>query len=403
MRTSLSIRDKILYGLDLATLKGLEIGPLMSPLVTKDQGDIHYVDRATTAEIKQWYQKNETIDLDKIVDVDYVWGDNSLAQATGEKHTFDYCVASHVIEHVPDLIGWLQEISEILKDYGTASFSVPDRRYTFDYLRPETVPADLIEAYHRKLKKPSLRHIYDHFSNYAEIDIVEAWSDGFDGSSLTPLKDPRKVNEICSDAYHNDTYIDSHCWVFTVDSFLSLLSSLSEIGLLDFRIKRFFRVEHLNFEFVVQLEKLPENSSYEEKRRLFSESLKRIHNHEVRVTFSSFPSGKAQLYYDAGKGFNEMDCVTEGFTSPVSTTLEFSVPPVKLQGLRFDPVRKNAIFLIHSIEVLIHGDENVNIPLTTLKPGDHLKKTGFLKGSFFGVTYRNADDPHVIFHLPKIK
>ncbi len=50
----------------------------------------------------------------------------------------DLLVASHVIEHVPDLITWLREIASVLKPTGQARLAIPDRRYTFDLLRVET-------------------------------------------------------------------------------------------------------------------------------------------------------------------------------------------------------------------------------------------------------------------------
>ncbi len=402
MSISLSIKDKILYGLDIKKLQGVEIGPLTSPLVTKDEGNVKYIDRATTEEIKDWYRKNETVDLDKVVDVDFVWGKQTLNQSTGGKEKYDYCVAGHVIEHVPDLIGWLKEISEILCDNGVASFSVPDKRYTFDYLRPVTVTADLIDAYHRKLKKPSLRHIFDHFSSFTKIDIVDAWADDFDGSQLKPIKDPRKVNKICEDAFKNNTYIDSHCWVFTTENFLNLLDSLSRVGLLDFRIKRFFDVEYHNFEFVIQLEKLPSSLTVDEKRTMFLESLKRARNHIFRIQFLSFPAGEAQIYYDTGTGFNELDSSSQEFSfSGRKTDLELKIPPIFLHKLRFDPVKSPAIFKIYSIELVLFGDEHHVISLDSLQPGNHLKIARHQKGSFWGRTYRKADDPHVIIKLPE--
>lgn len=401
MNTSLSIKEKILSELDIKNLKGVEIGPLANPYVTKNEGDVRYVDRTNTEAIKEWY-KDEDIDPDKIVDIDHVWGKETLSQAIGQNEKFDYCIAAHVIEHVPDLIGWLGEISEILSDNGVASFSVPDKRYTFDYLRPETVTADLIEAYLRKLKKPSIRHIFDHYSAFSEIDIVDAWSDSFDGSDLKPKKTPFEVYEICKNAQTNDSYIDSHCWVFTSSSFLTLLDSLNQIGLLDFRIKRFFDVEHFNFEFVVQLEKLPSSLNRDEKRELFLESLEKTRHHILRVEFLSLPAGEAQVYYDSGKGFNELESTTQRFSfTGKRTVLEFNIPPIILRKIRFDPVRSLAIFKIFSIELALFGKINHPIPLETLKPGDFLKIAKYKDKTFWGATSHKVLDPYVIIELPQ--
>jgi 2-polyprenyl-3-methyl-5-hydroxy-6-metoxy-1,4-benzoquinol methylase len=128
-------RAHLTYGLDLAKLTGIEIGPLVNPIVTRDQSNVKYVDRASTEELREWYSKAPQINVDEIMDIDYIWGEQSLAEATGSAEQFDYCIASHVIEHIPDLITWLQEISSILKVGGVACFAVTDKRYTFDCLR----------------------------------------------------------------------------------------------------------------------------------------------------------------------------------------------------------------------------------------------------------------------------
>ncbi len=146
MGSLVSVKEKILFGFDIPGWKGLEIGPLVSPLIQKEEGDVRYVDRASTSELREWYGKDSKINPEEITEIDYIWGDSSLAVATGHSAYFDYCVAAHVIEHVPDLIGWLQEISTILKVGGVASFSIPDRRYTFDYLRSESTLSDCIDA-----------------------------------------------------------------------------------------------------------------------------------------------------------------------------------------------------------------------------------------------------------------
>ncbi len=93
MNSSLLTKNKILFELDIKKLKGVEIGPLLNPLVRKEDGDIRYIDRAPTEEIKEWHSKAKNLDLDKIVPIDYVWGEKSLTEATGHKEYFDYCIA----------------------------------------------------------------------------------------------------------------------------------------------------------------------------------------------------------------------------------------------------------------------------------------------------------------------
>jgi hypothetical protein len=67
-------KQKLLFNIKPHTSKGLEIRPLDIPIVTKEMGEIIYVDHATTDEIKQKCEAWTEIDIAKIENVDYVWG-----------------------------------------------------------------------------------------------------------------------------------------------------------------------------------------------------------------------------------------------------------------------------------------------------------------------------------------
>jgi len=71
-----------------------------------------------TAALRQKYAADASIDVDDIVEVDAVWGDHTLAQALGGRAPVDYAVASHVIEHVPDMLAWLEELHAVIKPGG---------------------------------------------------------------------------------------------------------------------------------------------------------------------------------------------------------------------------------------------------------------------------------------------
>ncbi len=404
MSLSIPVKEKILYGLDIGNLQGVEIGPLANPLVPKEVGDVRYVDRASTEVIKEWYKRSD-VDLDKIVPIDHVWGDESLSEATGAVEQFDYCIASHVIEHVPDLISWIQEIASIINEGGVACFSIPDRRHTFDYFRPETVPADLLDAYFRKLRKPSVRHIFDHFSSIVDVNLVETWSPDFDASKLPRPDNIDKAFAACKDAVENGAYIDSHCWIFTPSSFLHLLEVLSKLGLLDFRIRRFFNVELNTCDFVVQLEKIPASLDRDEKHRLFMESLHRTRPHIFRVEFESSQAGEAQVYYDVGNGYSEQDSVCKSFSQDNEMMVfEMDLPPVSLMALRFDPAMASVNIRIKKIEILLFGSESVSVPLESITPGEHIRSSGFKDGYFYARSKMFAKDPFLFIELPdKVK
>lgn len=273
--------EKVLAEIDLRATSGVEIGALTAPLVTADMGDIHYVDRSSRDDLVNWYSNNPAIDPTSIVPVHFVWGEQTLAECTGR--TFGYCVSSHVIEHVPDLIGWIQEIEAILDDGGILGLIIPDKRYTFDILRRESNIVDAIDAYLQKLRKPSARQIFDHFRHYVSVDACAIWSESIDVRALKPEATASDTLERCRSFLNTKDYIDSHCWVFTPASFLQLLIGMSELGLVNFEVASLYDTEVNTFEFVISLRKLPAGLSPEERHRRMLASIPELPQRPAQV------------------------------------------------------------------------------------------------------------------------
>ncbi|MBT8114006.1 MAG: class I SAM-dependent methyltransferase [Arenicella sp.] len=364
---SISInRDSLTHGLDLPNLTGIEIGPLVNPIVTHDMSNVKYVDRASTAELREWYCQDKDINVDDIMEIDYVWGDQSLSEATDGKEQFDYCIASHVIEHIPDLITWLEEISSILKVGGTASFAVPDKRYTFDILRSVTTPAEVIDCYLRKLRRPSFRHIYDHFSNHVDVEINDVWDANFDASQLRPGWSAEQAFAACRDALDNDKYVDSHCSVFTEDSFFELLTTVSALGLLGFRVKRNFPVSRGRFEFFVQLEKIDSKLPPVEKHALFLKSLEQMQSCALSLDFCANVACFPKLYYSTTGMFSETESVELAYeTAGSQQNIKFKLPMMDDVSLRFDPCECEAIFEIGDI-IYNHAGKDHPVALSSV-------------------------------------
>lgn len=390
-------RQSLTNGIDLANSTGIEIGPLVNPMVRKNESDVHYVDRATTEELKKWYSKDPALNVDDIMDISYVWGDQSLAQATGGQEQFDYCIASHVIEHIPDLITWLNEISSVLKPGGIASFAVPDRHYTFDYLRPETTLADLVDAHLKKLRKPSTRQIYDHFANFAEVDVMAAWSKEFKPEQLQRKNTKERIYGVCKEALENDKYIDSHCSVFSFDSFFTLLQGISELGLLDFRVKKVFPTKRGMFEFFVQLEKLDSQLDSQKKFECFSKSLEQGSFFEI--TMSANVPCVAKLYFDAGNGFCEQDTREVHYRIPHQIqTLRFELPHADIKQFRFDPSDHELEITVNQVSIATES-ARTPIDLSTLTPANQFADSKLENGTLRGITTEDAKDPYFILSL----
>jgi SAM-dependent methyltransferase len=253
-RTIVRFDRPLLRGLDVSRLRGAEIGALCRPIVKKEDGEIFYVDYADQQFLKQRYQNDPAVDVDAIVAVDAVWGERSLSEALNETSTLDYVLASHVIEHVPDLVTWLQEINEILKPDGTLRLAIPDKRYCFDFLRVETGLPDILDAYIRKARAPTPRAILDFCLNMRDVDTEALWEGSVQIESLRAPYTPEDAMGIARDALTGN-YHDVHCWAFTPSSFRNLMSELCRLGLITLGCDFVISTQRGSLEFFVSLSK----------------------------------------------------------------------------------------------------------------------------------------------------
>lgn len=253
-------KEKLLDGLDLANLVGAEIGPLHNPLVSKSAGHVIYIDHTDAESLRKHYANDKNVNTNNIC-VDAVWGTQTLQQGihsyfSGKGRTtqaLDYVVASHVIEHVPDLITWLKEIRSVLKSDGAVRLAVPDRRFTFDYLRRTTNLTDVVAAYASKARIPTTQCLLDFCLNEVPVDCVAAWAGTLDVASLKKAHTLEGALHVARDAIENGTYHDVHCWVFTPASFAALFAEMSRLGLIDFACTDFHDTQRNEIEFIVNL------------------------------------------------------------------------------------------------------------------------------------------------------
>ena len=149
--------------IDVAKMRGLEIGPLTAPRIHKNEGDVLYVDHTDAAGLRRKYAANPVMQgsLDQILEIDYIVGNTlGIHEVVADRAPFDYVMASHLIEHIPDPVAWLFDIAKVLRPRGILSLIIPDKRFTFDINRRTTEISDLVDAYLRGLRKPSFRDVY---------------------------------------------------------------------------------------------------------------------------------------------------------------------------------------------------------------------------------------------------
>lgn len=156
--------------------KGLEIGPSHNPIAPKSEGfDVDIMDHMDADGLKKKYH-DHGIDLDRIEDVDFVWQGENLLELIGETGRYDWIIASHVIEHIPDPISFLQQCEQLLKPEGRLALVIPDKNYCFDHFQPVSLTGSFLDAFHEKRKRPTPGQIFEHLSNACMRASHPAWS-----------------------------------------------------------------------------------------------------------------------------------------------------------------------------------------------------------------------------------
>jgi hypothetical protein len=235
--------------------KAIEIGALAAPLFPPTDHRVRYVDHVTTDKLRIKYAGAGDRLINNIVDVSYVWESGSLKPRLQGWYPLDLVGASHVIEHVPNFVGWLNALSDVLSPQGHVSLAVPFKEQTFDCRRPVSTLGDVLEAWMTGATRPALRHVVDQRRYGVRVDGHNCWvgdptPDRF--SAVLP-----KVEGLLDflDQWAGGHYIDSHVWVFSPASFQEIVDELRELNLIDLDICKGPTL--YGHEFVVHLRRVP--------------------------------------------------------------------------------------------------------------------------------------------------
>ncbi len=239
---------------------GLEIGPSFSPICPKSEGyNIETIDHLDKEGLINKYKNDPNVGdlMNNIEEVNYVWSGQPYSQLIGKTEYYDYIIASHVIEHCVDIVDFLSECSKILKQDGTISLAIPDKRYTFDYFREITSIRTVIDNHvYREHLNHSVGTFVDHSLNVVTLDL---------GGSYLPnsahlLKehmlyehDITNLRNIIEN-YNEKNYTDCHSWILTPASFKILVYQLNALNLVDLYIDDIYK-EPNSIEFIAKVKK----------------------------------------------------------------------------------------------------------------------------------------------------
>jgi SAM-dependent methyltransferase len=282
-------RSALLADLNIATARGLEIGPLTAAVVSKADGKVEYIDHLSTEELKKKYANETGIDTDKIPTIDHVLEEGKLPRHLIGGN-YDYIIASHVFEHLPNPLGWLRDCAAILRSGGCLALVIPDKRFTFDLTRSLTTLAELIESDLLDQRRPGLRQIYDAATCSARIEAGITWSRPPRQEELAPTGADVDAFGLLKAEEGRDDYLDIHCTVYTPTSLLHLLARTARLDKHPFRLKSFHDTPFNSIEFYLQLVNASEQSP-QERETSFLDALKNcVESSEPWQSESNAPS-----------------------------------------------------------------------------------------------------------------
>jgi SAM-dependent methyltransferase len=226
---------------------GLEIGPSYSPVVPKASGlAIETVDYLDADALREKYRDGVGIDIGRIESVDHVLGARTIAEAIPHRHHYDYIIASHVIEHMPDLLGFLRDCQTLLKPDGVLALAVPDKRACFDFLLPISTTGQILQAHARGNCHPNAGAVFDHAAYRANLNGDIAWRLGSSGI-LTMPSDFQEAHELFNAVDRTAEHVDVHIWRFVPSSFRLIVGDLLALGLIRMREKAFLSTSNIEF------------------------------------------------------------------------------------------------------------------------------------------------------------
>lgn len=243
-------REKILLNGITKKDHGLEIGPSFRPLAKKKDGyNVKIVDHLSTQALIEKY-KQHGVDISQIEEVDFVFNGESLPKLVNYEK-FDYILASHVIEHVPDLISFLQDCECIMHSNSSLNLAIPDKRYCFDIHRECSSLSRAIDIFQMKPKHQTVGAAAEYFLLVSKLNGNIAWDKTTTGKIDNVHSTQDALNAI--ESTRQGVYLDIHNWVFTPDSFLRLLHQLNQLNYTRLVLKSYH--DTIGCEFYVILSK----------------------------------------------------------------------------------------------------------------------------------------------------
>jgi len=224
-----SLRQEIALAYIDPTGRGLEIGPAFQPLAPKAMGfDVTILDHAPTDAIRAKYAALglDQPRVDLIEDVDAVWTGGSY-DVPGLNPPYDWIVAAHVIEHTPDPIGFMLDLSGLLAPGGRLVLVIPDKDFTYDHHRPLSTPGQMLDAHLNPSDWATPGMVLDHFAFHVTRGSEIAWHRE---SAPAEFRSTYTLEHAVAETKSviDGAALDIHRWVFNPENFRFAFDALEE-------------------------------------------------------------------------------------------------------------------------------------------------------------------------------
>jgi predicted SAM-dependent methyltransferase len=246
--------EKLLQSIDKSML-GIEIGPSFNPIAPKSSGyNVLTLDHMNAEGLRAKYTGHPGVEVEKIEEVDFVWTGEPIQSLFPSNKKFDYIIASHVIEHMTDIISFFNGCSELLSDQGRLVLAVPDKRYCFDFYRERSGIGSIVDAWVRKDTLHSPGVAVDQMMLAVLNDGQGAWhaeAPVVDPSNLSKVHDLDQILSAFDEVSNSTTYMDFHRWVFTPNQFRLIIHQLFMLKMINLTEVSFY--ESSGCEFIISL------------------------------------------------------------------------------------------------------------------------------------------------------
>jgi SAM-dependent methyltransferase len=243
--------------IEVSSAKILEIGALDNPTFHKAEANIFYLDWFSQAELYLKHQYNNPQKAENLVEVDFVVKDKNFHKSINQE--FDLVIANHVIEHIPNIIGWFNNVSSLLKNDGFLFLSVPHKEYTFDKIRNLTSLSQIIRNYDEDLNIPTIYQVFEHLYFYRPISALDVWKGDFQELlNQKRFTTAFEALELARSEVSRKGYVDVHCNIFDFYSFTNICNELYSSKYIDLKLVDSKDIEKPDNEFFTIFQKSEE-------------------------------------------------------------------------------------------------------------------------------------------------